>query len=164
MFLLACIALVLDAAPLTIRAADMSALAVEDCAMTCNQFRASATAPSSDALLILRSADFNTIRLRVWVNPSSNHSEGSVAYVIALATRVHAAGLAVWLDFHLSDWWADPGHQVLYYPTLVLCYPTLEPMQDTFDTCRTSLRPGQDWSSLTWYSSSPFSCYAFDIA
>jgi arabinogalactan endo-1,4-beta-galactosidase len=28
-----------------------------------------------------------------------------------MARRAHAAGLALWLDFHYSDVWADPGHQ-----------------------------------------------------
>jgi arabinogalactan endo-1,4-beta-galactosidase len=35
-----------------------------------------------------------------------------VTYVVALARRATAAGLQVWIDFHLSDWWADPGHQL----------------------------------------------------
>ncbi len=96
---------------LEIRAADMSSLAVEDCAMGCNRFRASTTGPTLDALVILAESNFNTVRLRVWVNPLANHSEGNVTYVVALAKRAKAAGLSVWVDFHLSDWWADPGHQ-----------------------------------------------------
>jgi arabinogalactan endo-1,4-beta-galactosidase len=28
-----------------------------------------------------------------------------------MAKRCHAAGLDFVVDFHYSDWWADPGHQ-----------------------------------------------------
>ncbi len=102
---------VVGAAALPIRAADVSALAVLDCAMACNKYRASAASPPEDALRIFARAGFNTVRLRVWVNPLANHSEGNSTYVAALAARAAAAGLSVWVDFHLSDWWADPGHQ-----------------------------------------------------
>ena len=96
---------------LQIRAADMSALAIEDCAMECNRFRATSSGPTLDALVILAESNFNTVRLRVWVHPLANHSEGNVTYVVALAKRAKAAGLSIWVDFHLSDWWSDPGHQ-----------------------------------------------------
>lgn len=96
---------------LAIRAADLSALAVEDCNMTCNNFRAAVGAPPEDALRIFARAGFNTVRLRVWVNPTPEHPEGAAAYVASLAARAAAANLSIWLDFHLSDWWADPGHQ-----------------------------------------------------
>ncbi len=99
------------AAPLRIRAADMSALGVEDCALQCNRFRASAGAAPEDALRILARAGYNTVRLRVWVHPAANHSEGSLASVVALSARAAAANLSTWIDFHLSSWWADPGHQ-----------------------------------------------------
>ena len=97
---------------LSIRAVDMSSLAVQDCAMRCNKFRAHASALPSDALSIVAAAGFNTLRLRVWVNPTADHPEGNVTYVVALAKRAAAAGLHVWIDFHLSGWWADPGHQL----------------------------------------------------
>ena len=80
--------------------------------MACNRFRASPSAQPEDALLILARAGFNTVRLRVWVHPLANHSEGSLPTVVATAARAAAANLSVWVDFHLSDWWADPGHQL----------------------------------------------------
>lgn len=98
-------------APLQVRSADMSALAIEDCDMTCNKFKSSSTSTPQDALVILAEAGFNTVRLRVWVNPTADHNEGNLSYVVSLAKRAHAAGLSVWVDFHLSDWWADPGKQ-----------------------------------------------------
>ncbi len=93
--------------------------------MTCNRFRASPHSAPEDALAILARAGFNTVRLRVWVQPLANHSDGSVANVLGLCKRAKAAGLAVWLDFHLSDWWADPGHQAKPASWAALPFPAL---------------------------------------
>lgn len=51
----------------------------------------------------------NSIRLRVWVNPSDGWN--NVADVMVKARRAHALGLRLMIDFHFSDTWADPGHQ-----------------------------------------------------
>ncbi len=51
----------------------------------------------------------NTIRLRVWVNPTTGYS-GS-ADVLAKAKRAQALGQRLLIDFHYSDTWADPGQQ-----------------------------------------------------
>jgi arabinogalactan endo-1,4-beta-galactosidase len=60
---------------------------------------------------ILVSSGVNTVRQRLWVNPSNGYY--NLAYNIKLAQRAKAAGLGVYLDLHFSDTWADPGHQVL---------------------------------------------------
>jgi arabinogalactan endo-1,4-beta-galactosidase len=49
------------------------------------------------------------VRLRLWHQPQDAHS--SLAEVAALATRIHQAGMNVWLDIHYSDSWADQGAQ-----------------------------------------------------
>lgn len=51
----------------------------------------------------------NGVRLRVWVNPE----DGLCAPldVLEMADRAKAVGLPVMVDFHYSDWWADPGKQ-----------------------------------------------------
>lgn len=59
---------------------------------------------------ILASSGVTSIRQRVWVNPSDGNY--NVDYNVRLAQRVKAAGMSVYLDLHLSDTWADPGHQV----------------------------------------------------
>ncbi|KAK4177989.1 family 53 glycosyl hydrolase [Triangularia setosa] len=51
----------------------------------------------------------NTVRQRVWVNPSNG--EYNMDYNIQLARRAKAVGLGVYIDFHYSDTWADPGKQ-----------------------------------------------------
>ncbi|KAK6538461.1 hypothetical protein TWF694_010044 [Orbilia ellipsospora] len=58
---------------------------------------------------MLKNAGANSVRQRVWVNPSGGTY--NLAYNINLAKRVKAAGLSIYLDLHLSDTWADPGHQ-----------------------------------------------------
>ena len=67
---------------------------------------------------ILASSGVNSVRQRVWVNPSDGNY--NLDYNLRLAKRVKAAGMSVYLDLHLSDTWADPGHQVRP-PTLITC-------------------------------------------
>ncbi|KAF7558882.1 hypothetical protein G7046_g5273 [Stylonectria norvegica] len=51
----------------------------------------------------------NTVRQRVWVNPSSG--DYSLDYNLQLAKRAKAQGLGVYVDLHYSDTWADPSKQ-----------------------------------------------------
>ncbi|KAF2022418.1 glycoside hydrolase family 53 protein [Aaosphaeria arxii CBS 175.79] len=60
---------------------------------------------------ILKNSGVNTVRQRIWVNPSNG--DYNLDYNIKLAQRAKAAGLKVYLDFHYSDNWADPGKQVV---------------------------------------------------
>ena len=60
-------------------------------------------------LVTLKNGGFNTIRLRVWNNPTDGHS--SLTEVSQLAAEAKALGLKVWLTLHFSDTWADPTHQ-----------------------------------------------------
>lgn len=62
-----------------------------------------------DCLQILKDLCVNSIRLRVWVNPTGGWC--GKADVVAMAVRAHNMGFSVMLDFHYSDSWADPGKQ-----------------------------------------------------
>jgi arabinogalactan endo-1,4-beta-galactosidase len=88
-----------------IRAADMSYLPLIESEGTI--FKKNGVA--ENALTTLKNAGCNTIRIRIWKNPSDNHS--GLAEVKALALRVKQAGMKVWLTVHYSDTWADPGNQ-----------------------------------------------------
>jgi arabinogalactan endo-1,4-beta-galactosidase len=86
-----------------------------------------------DALRILHDHGVNWVRLRLWNQPVIAHAfdtpeSGSVVTIqpgesaggandlardIALAQRAKALGMKVLLDFHYSDWWADPGKQFM---------------------------------------------------
>jgi arabinogalactan endo-1,4-beta-galactosidase len=58
---------------------------------------------------ILRSAGATWVRLRIWVDPPAGYSTAETA--LKLALRARRAGLKVLLDFHYSDFWADPSKQ-----------------------------------------------------
>ena len=62
-----------------------------------------------NALLTLKNAGCNTVRIRLWKNPSDGHS--GLTEVKALALRAKQMGMKVWLTVHYSDTWADPGNQ-----------------------------------------------------
>lgn len=100
--------------PEFIRGADVSTLlAVERAG---GRFRDSDGTPG-DALVLLKAHGVNWIRLRLWNDPTL--ADGSpvgggnndLATTVTLAKRAKALGLKWLLDFHYSDFWADPGHQ-----------------------------------------------------
>lgn len=66
-----------------------------------------------DCLQLLKDRGINTIRLRVWVNPSNDKINGhcSPAETVAMAVRAQKLGMRIMIDFHYSDTWADPGKQ-----------------------------------------------------
>ena len=68
----------------------------------------------SDLLIYVKQQGWNTIRVRLFVDPSNDNDKAVVQdleYVKALGKRVKEAGLLLMLDFHYSDTWADPGKQ-----------------------------------------------------
>lgn len=58
---------------------------------------------------ILAASGVNTVRQRVWVNPSDGNY--NLDYNIAIAKRAQAEGMDIYVDLHLSDTWADPANQ-----------------------------------------------------
>ncbi len=63
-----------------------------------------------DPLKILQDHGVNAVRLRVWVSPRSGAS--SPEKVIQFASLLRTQGFKLLLDFHYSDTWADPEHQL----------------------------------------------------
>lgn len=53
----------------------------------------------------------DAIRLRVWVHPKEQWN--AIPDVVAKARRADSLGMRTMIDFHFSDWWADPGKQVI---------------------------------------------------
>ena len=67
-----------------------------------------------DALLILKDHGCNTIRLRLWHTPGNVKESGGycdLKQTISFARDIKRLGLTFILDFHYSDFWADPEHQ-----------------------------------------------------
>ena len=58
---------------------------------------------------LMKELGLNAVRLRVWVNPKAGFC--SKEDVLVMALRAKALGMAVMIDFHYSDWWADPAQQ-----------------------------------------------------
>lgn len=58
---------------------------------------------------LMKDYGLNGIRLRVWKNPKDGFS--SPEDVLVMARRAHCLGMDIMIDFHYSDWWADPGKQ-----------------------------------------------------
>jgi len=70
-----------------------------------------------DGITLLRDRGFNYVRLRIFVNPENEdgYSPGagfcSLPHTLEMAQRVKDAGMGILLDFHYSDYWADPQKQ-----------------------------------------------------
>jgi arabinogalactan endo-1,4-beta-galactosidase len=94
-------------AALPFKGADWSSLLIEEKNGKTYKNAAGQTQPLET---ILKANGVNTVRQRIWVNPSDGNY--NLDYNIRLAKRAKAAGLKVYLDFHYSDNWADPGKQV----------------------------------------------------
>lgn len=83
---------------------------------------------------LMKELGLNAIRLRVWVNPQNRvfhvteegewigvptePQPGYAAWsspedVLDLALRAKRQGMALMIDFHYSDWWADPSKQII---------------------------------------------------
>lgn len=93
-------------ATLPYKGVDWSSLLVEEAAGHTYQTTSGSVEPLET---VLKSSGVNTVRQRLWANPSGGNY--NLAYNLKLAARAKAAGLNVYLDIHFSDTWADPGHQ-----------------------------------------------------
>lgn len=62
-----------------------------------------------ECLTLLRDLGFNSVRLRVWVDPTDGWC--NTGDMLIKAWRAKNLGMRVMVDFHYSDSWADPGQQ-----------------------------------------------------
>ncbi|MCR5218589.1 glycosyl hydrolase 53 family protein, partial [Treponema sp.] len=76
---------------------------------------------------ILKNHGIDTVRIRVWVDPENapvtdeswpaskewNTGDCTTERAVRMAKAAKDAGLKVLLDFHYSDYWTDPGKQVI---------------------------------------------------
>lgn len=72
-----------------------------------------------DLLEILKEYDVNSVRLRLWNDPYDENGNpygagtNDIEKTIQLAKRAKKLGMSFLLDIHYSDFWADPGKQVV---------------------------------------------------
>ena len=73
----------------------------------------------ADLFRILADNGINTIRVRVWNDPYDADGNGfgggncDIATAVEIGKRAAAAGQKLLVDFHYSDFWADPGKQMV---------------------------------------------------
>ncbi len=75
-----------------------------------NQLRNMKGEPRENTALMYE-LGLNAVRLRVWVNPVEHGNFCNKDDVVKMALRAKDWGMALMIDFHYSDWWADPGKQ-----------------------------------------------------
>ena len=70
-----------------------------------------------DIFKVLKDANVNYARIKIWNNPYNSLGQGygggnsDLAKAITLGKRATQHGLKVLIDFHYSDFWADPAKQ-----------------------------------------------------
>lgn len=60
---------------------------------------------------LMKEYGLNAIRLRVWVDPKKYGNWCNKEDLLVKAMRASRLGMDIMVDFHYSDWWADPGQQ-----------------------------------------------------
>ena len=71
-----------------------------------------------DLFRILADSGINTIRVRVWNDPYDAEGHGfgggncDIGTAVEIGKRAAACGMQLLVDFHYSDFWADPGKQM----------------------------------------------------
>lgn len=123
---------------------------------------------AEDALKILRRYGGNWVRLRLWNDPYSESGEpygagtNDLQALLVMARRVKDAGMQWLLDLHYSDFWADPGKQILPKAWRGMTTPQLEQAVydftlQTLNACKAAgaapqmVQPGNELSGgLLW--------------
>lgn len=68
----------------------------------------------TEAFALLEKYGVNAVRLRIWHTPANEPFSGGycdLAHTIEMAKQARAHGMRLLLDFHYSDFWADPAKQ-----------------------------------------------------
>lgn len=60
---------------------------------------------------LMKELGLNAIRLRVWVDPQKHGNWCNIEDLVVKAKRAKSLDMDIMIDFHYSDWWADPGQQ-----------------------------------------------------
>ena len=60
---------------------------------------------------LMKELGLDAVRLRVWVNPTAHNNWCNKEDLLVKARRAKDLGMDIMVNFHYSDWWADPGKQ-----------------------------------------------------
>ena len=101
---------------------------------------------------LLKEGGTNWVRIRVWNNPYNGTGKGygggnsDIAKAVALGKLATNAGMRVLIDFHYSDFWADPGKQKVpdAWADMELDEKTQAVETFTYNSLKTLLNAGVD--------------------
>ena len=91
-----------------------------------------------DGIQILKNHGINCVRLRLFTSSAAQAGAdpynyiNNTTYTVPLAVRVKNAGLLFCLDFHYSDTWADPTHQLTPAAWFSLTFPQMVQQMRTY--------------------------------
>lgn len=77
------------------------------------------TGKVTDVFNILKENGMNSIRIRIWNDPIDEtgtpyaNGHNDLATAIQIGKRASDLGMRVFIDFHYSDYWADPSSQIV---------------------------------------------------
>ncbi|MBP5278904.1 MAG: glycosyl hydrolase 53 family protein, partial [Erysipelotrichaceae bacterium] len=92
-----------------------SVLSLEECGVIFHDYEGN----EADIFETLAKSGINTIRVRVWNDPydADGNSYGGgncdINTAVEIGKRAKAYGMKLLVDFHYSDFWADPGKQMV---------------------------------------------------
>ena len=96
--------------------ADISSIiSLEESGVTFHDFEGN----ESDLFKVLGDSGFNYIRVRLWNNPFDGNGNGygggncDIERVVEIGKRAAENNMKLLVDFHYSDFWADPGKQMV---------------------------------------------------
>ena len=87
-------------------------------------------ATRANLLSIMKEHGFNAVRLRTFVDPKAadgydqQNGYDDITHTVAFGKQIKDAGMALLVDFHYSDNWADPGKQCV--PIAWQSYTTID--------------------------------------
>jgi arabinogalactan endo-1,4-beta-galactosidase len=93
-----------------------------------------------DGIQILKNHGINCVRLRLFTSSAAQAGAdpydyiNNTTYTVPLAVRVKTAGLLFCLDFHYSDTWADPTHQLTPAAWFSLTFPQIVQQMRTYNS------------------------------
>jgi len=96
----------------------------------------------TDVFKVLADNGINTIRVRVWNNPYDSNGNGfgggncDINTALKIGKRANEYGMNLMLDFHYSDFWADPSKQKAPSAWAELGLDTTSAEKDDWDTSK----------------------------
>lgn len=64
-----------------------------------------------ECTLLMKELGLDAVRFRVWVDPSKHGNWNGAEDLLVKASRARDLGMEIMIDFHYSDFWADPQKQ-----------------------------------------------------